>query len=158
ARAAAVGSLMIRSTSSPAILPASLVACRCASLKYAGTVMTASVTFSPRNLAASATSLRSTSAEISSGAYSLPRPSNPAAPPGPRQDVEGVPLPLAAPLVIPRADDPLGGIDRPLGIQDRLPRGNLPPQPLPRLGVSHHRRRRPRAFGVWYYRGLSRLR
>ena len=31
----AVGSLMIRSTSSPAILPASLVALRCASLKYA---------------------------------------------------------------------------------------------------------------------------
>ena len=32
----------------PAIWPASLVACRCASLKYAGTVMTASVTDSPR--------------------------------------------------------------------------------------------------------------
>src|SRR6185437_9065146 len=43
ASAAAVGSLMIRFTSSPAILPASLVACRCASLKYAGTVTTASV-------------------------------------------------------------------------------------------------------------------
>ena len=52
--------------------PASLVACRCASLKYAGTVMTASVIFSPRNFAASSTSLRSTSAEISSGAYSRP--------------------------------------------------------------------------------------
>ena len=35
-------------------MPASLVACRCASSKYAGTVTTASVTFSPRN--ASATS------------------------------------------------------------------------------------------------------
>ena len=46
--AAAVGSLMIRFTSRPAILPASLVACLCASLKYAGTVITASVTFSPR--------------------------------------------------------------------------------------------------------------
>ena len=45
---AAVGSLMMRSTSSPAILPASLVACRWLSLKYAGTVMTACVTFSPR--------------------------------------------------------------------------------------------------------------
>ena len=31
-----------------AILPASFVACRSASLKYAGTVITASVTFSPR--------------------------------------------------------------------------------------------------------------
>ena len=48
ASAAAVGSLMMRRTLRPAILPASFVACRCASLKYAGTVMTASVTFSPR--------------------------------------------------------------------------------------------------------------
>ena len=48
ASAAAVGSLMMRSTSRPAILPASLVAWRWLSVKYAGTVMTASVTFSPR--------------------------------------------------------------------------------------------------------------
>jgi hypothetical protein len=39
---------MIRSTFSPAIWPASLVACRCASLKYAGTVITASMMVSPR--------------------------------------------------------------------------------------------------------------
>ncbi len=45
---AAVGSLMMRSTSSPAISPASVVAWRCASSKYAGTVMTAWVTGSPR--------------------------------------------------------------------------------------------------------------
>ncbi len=45
---AAVGSLMMRSTSRPAILPASFVAWRWESLKYAGTVMTACVTFSPR--------------------------------------------------------------------------------------------------------------
>ena len=48
ASAAAVGSLMIRLTLRPAILPASLVACRCESLKYAGTVTTASVTVVPR--------------------------------------------------------------------------------------------------------------
>eukprot|EP00966_Prymnesium_polylepis_P137446 3175900-Prymnesium_polylepis.1 len=35
--AAAVGSFRIRSTLRPAMVPASLVACRCASLKYAGT-------------------------------------------------------------------------------------------------------------------------
>jgi hypothetical protein len=64
---------MIRSTSSPAIWPASLVACRWASLKYAGTVMTASVTRSPSDLAASSASLRRISAEISSGEYCLPR-------------------------------------------------------------------------------------
>ncbi|KAF9810871.1 hypothetical protein SFRURICE_005297 [Spodoptera frugiperda] len=48
ARAAAVGSLMILSTLRPAMAPASLVACRCESLKYAGTVMTASRTEVPR--------------------------------------------------------------------------------------------------------------
>ena len=42
--AAAVGSLITRSTLRPAMVPASLVACRCASLKYAGTVMTACFT------------------------------------------------------------------------------------------------------------------
>ena len=45
---AAVGSLIILFTSRPAILPASFVACFCASEKYAGTVITASVTFCPR--------------------------------------------------------------------------------------------------------------
>ncbi len=48
ARAAAVGSLMIRTTFRPAILPASLVAWRWLSSKYAGTVITASLTLSPR--------------------------------------------------------------------------------------------------------------
>ena len=44
---------MMRSTFRPAIWPASLVACRCASLKYAGTVITASVMVSPRYASAS---------------------------------------------------------------------------------------------------------
>ena len=39
---------MIRITLSPAMTPASLVACLCASLKYAGTVTTAWVTGVPR--------------------------------------------------------------------------------------------------------------
>ena len=42
--AAAVGSLMIRKTFRLEMVPASLVAWRCESLKYAGTVMTASET------------------------------------------------------------------------------------------------------------------
>ena len=46
--AAAVGSLIMRSTFRPAMAPASLVAWRCPSLKYAGTVMTASVTAVPK--------------------------------------------------------------------------------------------------------------
>ena len=48
AKDAAVGSLIILSTSSPAILPAFLVACLWLSVKYAGTVITALSTFSPR--------------------------------------------------------------------------------------------------------------
>merc|ERR1719235_2221914 len=48
AMAAAVGSLMIRITFSPAMAPASLVAWRCESLKYAGTVTTAFLTVLPR--------------------------------------------------------------------------------------------------------------
>ena len=48
AMAAAVGSLMIRKTFSPAIVPASLVDWRWASLKYAGTVTTACLTSLPK--------------------------------------------------------------------------------------------------------------
>mmetsp|Transcript_57951 Transcript_57951/g.164989 ORF Transcript_57951/g.164989 Transcript_57951/m.164989 type:complete len:255 (+) Transcript_57951:805-1569(+) len=69
---AAVGSFTMRNTSSPAILPASLVAWRCESLKYAGTVTTALLTVALRYLPASAASLRRTCAEISSGANCLP--------------------------------------------------------------------------------------
>ena len=63
---------MIRSTSRPAILPASFVASRCALLKYAGTVITASVTDSPRYASASVFSFCRIIALISGGAYSLP--------------------------------------------------------------------------------------
>ena len=45
--------------------------------------MTASVTFSPRYLPASSASLRSTRAEISSGAYCLSRTAKRATPSGP---------------------------------------------------------------------------
>lgn len=48
ASAAAVGSLIIRLTSRFAIFPASLVAYLYESLKYAGTVTTASLTVDPR--------------------------------------------------------------------------------------------------------------
>ena len=65
--AAAVGSLMMRSTLRPAMAPASLVACRCASLKYAGTVMTALDTGWPKYASAVSFILVSTKDEISSG-------------------------------------------------------------------------------------------
>src|SRR5919107_3869544 len=55
---------MMRSTLRPATWPASLVAWRCASEKYAGVVITASVTGSPRYASASRLSFCSTNALI----------------------------------------------------------------------------------------------
>ena len=72
ARAAAVGSLMIRTTSRPAILPASLVACLWLSLKYAGTVMTALSMVSPTKASASFLIFIRMYAEICCGVYSFP--------------------------------------------------------------------------------------
>ena len=61
------GSLMIRITFRPAIVPASFVACRWAWLKYAGTVTTACVTFLPRYASAVSFIFIRTIADISSG-------------------------------------------------------------------------------------------
>jgi len=69
--AAAVGSLMMRSTLRPAIAPASFVDARCESLKYAGTVTTALGTVVPRNASAVSFILISTIDEISSGKNSF---------------------------------------------------------------------------------------
>ena len=66
---------MMRFTSRPAIRPASFVACRCVSSKYAGTVMTASVIFSPRNASASAFSFCKIIADTSCGEYDSPESS-----------------------------------------------------------------------------------
>ena len=69
ARAAAVGSLITRFTSSPAISPATFVAFLWLSSKYAGTVIIASVIFSPSFSSASCLSFLKTIAEISGGLY-----------------------------------------------------------------------------------------
>src|SRR6266540_3801244 len=74
---------MMRRTLRPAILPASFVASRCALLKYAGTVMTASLTGSPRYASASVLSFWRIIALISGGAYSLPPAFTRASPFGP---------------------------------------------------------------------------
>mmetsp|Transcript_29208 Transcript_29208/g.95267 ORF Transcript_29208/g.95267 Transcript_29208/m.95267 type:complete len:220 (-) Transcript_29208:32-691(-) len=66
AMAAAVGSLMMRSTFRPAMAPASLVAWRCESLKYAGTVTTALFTVWPRYASATSFILTSTMEDTSS--------------------------------------------------------------------------------------------
>src|SRR5437763_6226395 len=86
---AAVGSLMIRLTSRPATLPASFVAWRWSSLKYAGTVITALSTVSPRYASASAFSLPRIIAETSGGEYCLPPASTRASPFGPETTLYG---------------------------------------------------------------------
>jgi len=68
--AAAVGSLMIRATSSPAMVAAARVACRWASSKYAGTVMTAFLTVSPSAASARCFTFFNISADNSCGVKS----------------------------------------------------------------------------------------
>ena len=110
--------------------------------------MTASRTRSPRNLPASSTSLRSTCALISSGAYFLPRTSNRAAPPSPFDDVEADSLRFIGDLIEPATDESLRRIDRALGVHDGLPPGQLPDQALTVLSEGHHRRCGSGALGV----------
>ena len=66
----------MRNTSRPAIAPASFVAVRCASSKYAGTVITACVTVSPKYASASRLSFINVRALISCGVYFLPSTSS----------------------------------------------------------------------------------
>src|SRR5438034_790343 len=73
ASAAAVGSLSSLRTSSPASRPASLVACRCASSKYAGTVTTAWRTSMPSCSSARIFRARRISADTSTGELVVPR-------------------------------------------------------------------------------------
>lgn len=76
AMAAAVGSLMMRRTFKPAIRPASFVAWRCESLKYAGTVTTALLTVPPRYDSAVSRIFVRIMDEISSGVNCLVSPLN----------------------------------------------------------------------------------
>ena len=71
AKEAAVGSLIILTTSRPAIVPASFVACRWLSSKYAGTVITAFSTGSPTKASASFFIFCKMNDEICWGLYSL---------------------------------------------------------------------------------------
>src|SRR3954470_23496630 len=80
---------MIRLTSRPATRPASFVAWRWSSLKYAGTVMTALSTVSPRYASASAFSFCRIIALISGGLYCLPPASTRASPFGPLTTLYG---------------------------------------------------------------------
>ena len=80
AKAAAVGSLIILSTLSPAILPAASVAFLCESLKYAGTVTTALSTLVPRYSSAVFFIFLRISADTCGGAILFPSTSTHASP------------------------------------------------------------------------------
>jgi hypothetical protein len=58
-------------------------------------------------------------------------------------------------LVESAADEPLDRVDRALGVEDRLPAGQLADETLPVLRERHHRRRRAGALRVGYDRGLA---
>mmetsp|Transcript_26026 Transcript_26026/g.65035 ORF Transcript_26026/g.65035 Transcript_26026/m.65035 type:complete len:322 (-) Transcript_26026:79-1044(-) len=90
AMAAAVGSLMIRMTLRPAMRPASFVAWRCESLKYAGTVMTAFVMFSPVNPSAVSFIFCSTNAPTCDGEYCFPAASTQTSPLSARTSLYGM--------------------------------------------------------------------
>ena len=53
------------------------------------------------------------------------------------------------------ADEPLDRVDRALGVEDRLPAGQLADETLAVLGERHHRRRRAGALRVGDDRGLA---
>ena len=139
---------MMRITSRPAILPASLVACRCASLKYAGTVITACVTFSPRYASAASFSLARIIAEISGGEYFLPLISTRASFDVAAHHLVGDHLHLFGDFVVAPPHEALDRKNRVLGVGDGLPLGDLADQPLPALGERHDGRRGAVAFLV----------
>ena len=133
ARAAAVGSLTMRRTLKPAISPASLVAWRWASLKYAGTVMTAS---------------RDLLAEVGLGvALELHQ--------HPRGDLlRGVLLAVDVDGPV-GADLPLDRTDRPVGVGHRLTLGDLADQNLAVAREGDDGRGRPGALRVGDDGGLA---
>ena len=149
----AVGSLMMRRTSSPAILPASFVAWRWVSLKYAGTVMTACVTVSPRYASASCFIFCRIMAEISGGLYSLPPIDHAAVAVRRFDDFVGQTLERALHFgVVELAPhQPLDREDRVLRIGDGLAPRHLAHHPLVRLGLiatTDGNRREPSDVGM----------
>src|SRR4029453_9694568 len=92
---------MMRLTSSPAMRPASLVAWRWASLKYAGTVITARSTGSPRKSPARGRGARSPWADPPARAPAPGRPPHP----------EGDGGEFAHDVVVPPPHEPLDRVD-----------------------------------------------
>ena len=138
----------MRMTSRPAIWPASLVACRCASLKYAGTVMTALSTGCPRYSSAACFSFCRIIAEISGGEYSLPCALTRASPLLARTTWYGTIF--ISSLTSSNLRPMKRLIEKTVfsGIGHRLPLGHLADQAFAGLGERDHRRRQPSAFGI----------
>src|SRR5215468_5627029 len=136
---------MMRSTLSPAICPASLVACRCASLKYAGVVITASVIVLPGRddhrrgdrlaqvrLRVPLQLLQDEGADLLRGELL----------------VVDLDVPVGAHLALDRAD-------RPVDVGHRLPLRDLTDQHLAVLGEGNHGRRGSRPLSVCDDRWLA---
>jgi len=138
-------------------VPASFVAWRCASLKYAGTVMTAFVTGCPRYSSAAFFSFCRTIAEICGGAGARPcRPTDlhHHVVPVPR-DAERHHLHLLVHFFEAPPHEALDGEDRVFRIGDRLPLRHLPDQALAGLAEADNRRREPPALGIGDDNGLA---
>ena len=126
---------MMRSTSRPAISPASLVAWRCASSKYAGTVMTAWLTGLAEVALGVALQLHQDAGADLLGVVRL------------AVDVD---LPVGAHVALHRPD-------RAIGVGDRLALGDLADEHLAGLRERDDRGRRAGALGVGDDGGLARL-
>ena len=138
-------------------MPASFVASRCALLKYAGTVTTASVTGSPRYASASALSFWRIIAEISGGAYSVPSAVYAGVVVRALHDLVGDDLHLLGDLVELAAHEPLDREDRVLGIRDLLALGGCADEPLAVTPEGDDGRRGAPALGVRDDGGLGSL-
>ena len=141
---------MMRMTSRPAIRPASFVAWRWPSLKYAGTVMTAFCTvFAEVLLGDQLHLLQDVRADLGDAehlvaqhdAHVVVRTLDDAV----RHDLERAAHRGRAPLA---ADQALRGVDRVLGVRDRLALRDVTDEPLAVLGDRDHRRRRLVAAAV----------
>ena len=158
ASAAAVGSLTMRRTLRPAIRPASLVAWRWASSKYAGTVITASVTSSPSQSSAvcrifCSTIARDLRRRVVAAAHADVRVAVRRG-----DDLVRARQQVALDLRVLElaAHQPLDRVDRVLGVRHRLAARRLADEPLARLREADDRRRRARALGVRDHDGLRR--
>ena len=130
------------------MIPASLVACRWASSKYAGTVMTASVTSVPRKASASRLSFCRILAEISGGRELPVFDLHAHVAVGTFDHFVGDDLHLFAYVGELAPHEALDGEDGVLRVGDRLALGHGTDQLLPGLGESHNGRGGAATLGV----------